>query len=50
MSLRIAVALAAAIGAWMLATTEAQARPDVVDFRGDGDRFLLLCDSCGCCV
>src|SRR4030088_2764929 len=35
MSLRIAVALAATIGAGMLLTTEAQARPDVVGFRGD---------------
>jgi lipoprotein-anchoring transpeptidase ErfK/SrfK len=35
MSLRIAVALAATIGAGMLATTTAQARPDVVGFRGD---------------
>jgi lipoprotein-anchoring transpeptidase ErfK/SrfK len=35
MSLRIAVALAATIGAGMLMSTAAQARPDVVDFRGD---------------
>ena len=35
MWLRIAVALVATIGAGMLVTTEAQARPDVVDFRGD---------------
>src|ERR1700692_2778215 len=35
MSLRIAVALAATIGAGMLMTTSAQARPDVVGFRGD---------------
>src|SRR6202158_5631299 len=35
MSLRIAVALAATIGAGMLITTQAQARPDVVGFRGD---------------
>ena len=35
MSLRIAVALAATIGAGMLGTTAAQARPDVVGFRGD---------------
>jgi len=35
MSLRIAVALAATIGAGMLATTTAQAGPDVVGFRGD---------------
>src|ERR1700736_6197164 len=35
MSLRIAVALAATIGAGVLATTTAQARPDVVGFRGD---------------
>src|SRR6202795_4891102 len=35
MSLRIAVALAATIGAGMLVTSEAQARPDVVGFRGD---------------
>src|ERR1700728_2586517 len=35
MSLRIAVALAATIGAGLLVTTEAQARPDVVGFRGD---------------
>src|SRR5882762_3586257 len=35
MSLRIAVALAATIGAGLLMSTTAQARPDVVDFRGD---------------
>jgi lipoprotein-anchoring transpeptidase ErfK/SrfK len=35
MSLRIAVALAATIGAGMLMSTAAQARPDVVGFRGD---------------
>src|ERR1700694_563598 len=35
MSLRIAVALAATIGAAVLATTTAQARPDMVGFRGD---------------
>src|SRR6202043_4281879 len=35
MSLRIVVALAATIGAGVLATTTAQARPDVVGFRGD---------------
>src|ERR1700681_4908125 len=35
MSLRIAVALAATIGAGMLITTQAEARPDVVGFRGD---------------
>ena len=35
MSLRIAVALAATIGAGVLGTTTAQARPDVVGFRGD---------------
>jgi lipoprotein-anchoring transpeptidase ErfK/SrfK len=35
MSLRIAVALAATIGAGMLVTTGAEARPDVVGFRGD---------------
>jgi lipoprotein-anchoring transpeptidase ErfK/SrfK len=35
MSLRIAVALAATIGAGMLISTAAQARPDVVGFRGD---------------
>ncbi len=35
MSLRIAVALAATIGACLLITTEAQARPDVVDFQGN---------------
>src|ERR1700709_268587 len=35
MSLRVAVALAATIGTGMLATTDAQARPDVVGFRGD---------------
>jgi lipoprotein-anchoring transpeptidase ErfK/SrfK len=35
MSLRVAVALAATIGAGVLATTEVQARPDVVGFRGD---------------
>src|SRR5229473_7089579 len=35
MSLRIAVALAATIGAGMLITTQAEARPDVVGFSGD---------------
>ena len=35
MSLRIAVALAATIGACLLITTEAQARPDLVDFQGN---------------
>jgi lipoprotein-anchoring transpeptidase ErfK/SrfK len=35
MSLRIAVALVVTIGAGMLGTTGAQARPDVVGFRGD---------------
>jgi lipoprotein-anchoring transpeptidase ErfK/SrfK len=35
MSLRIAVALAATIGAGLLSTTVAEARPDVVGFRGD---------------
>jgi lipoprotein-anchoring transpeptidase ErfK/SrfK len=35
MSLRIAVALAATIGAGMLMSTAAQARPDVVGFHGD---------------
>ena len=35
MSLRIAVALAATIGAGMLMTTAAEARPDIVAFRGD---------------
>jgi lipoprotein-anchoring transpeptidase ErfK/SrfK len=35
MSLRIAVALAATFGAGVLATTTAQAQPDVVGFRGD---------------
>jgi lipoprotein-anchoring transpeptidase ErfK/SrfK len=35
MSLRIAVALAATIGAGMVMPTQAQARPDVVAFRGD---------------
>src|SRR4030088_3736212 len=35
MSVRIAVALAATIGAGMLITTQAEARPDVVGFRGD---------------
>ena len=35
MSLRIAVALAATIGAGMLTTTQAEARPDVVGFRGE---------------
>src|SRR6267142_2905136 len=35
MSLRIAVALAATFGAGMLISTAAQARPDVVGFRGD---------------
>src|SRR3979409_1555268 len=35
MSLRIAVALATTIGAGMLRSTAAEARPDVVGFRGD---------------
>src|ERR1700681_3551613 len=35
MSLRIAVALAATIGAGMLMSSAAEARPDVVGFRGD---------------
>src|SRR6195256_692121 len=35
MSLRIAVALAATIGAGMLVSTGAEARPDMVGFRGD---------------
>src|SRR3984893_17137102 len=35
MSLRIAVALVATIGASLLTTTGAEARPDVVGFRGD---------------
>src|SRR5260370_6071993 len=35
MSLRIAVALAATIGAGILGVTQAEARPDVVGFRGD---------------
>ena len=35
MSLRIAVALAATIGAGLLITTDAQARPDLVDFPGN---------------
>jgi len=35
MSLRIAVALTATIGAGMLITTQAEARPDMVGFRGD---------------
>jgi len=35
MSLRIAVAVAATIGVGVLGTTAAQARPDVVGFRGD---------------
>ena len=35
MSFRIAMALAAIIGAGMLITTQAEARPDVVGFRGD---------------
>lgn len=35
MSLRIAVALAATIGAGVVMSTVAQARPDVVGFRGD---------------
>src|SRR5882724_10053547 len=35
MSLRIAVALAATIGAGMLASSGAEARPDMVGFRGD---------------
>ena len=35
MSLRIAVALAATIGAGVLMSTAAEARPDVVGFRGD---------------
>src|SRR5207342_1180364 len=35
MALRMAVALVATIGAGMMGATAAQARPDVVDFRGD---------------
>jgi lipoprotein-anchoring transpeptidase ErfK/SrfK len=35
MSLRIAVALAATIGAGLWTSTQAEARPDMVDFRGD---------------
>ena len=35
MSMRIAVALAATIGAGLLMTTDAQARPDMVDFPGE---------------
>ncbi|MDE2332787.1 MAG: L,D-transpeptidase [Bradyrhizobium sp.] len=35
MSLRIAVALTAAIGSCLLITTEAQAQPDLVDFQGN---------------
>jgi len=35
MSLKIAVALAATIGAGMLMSTGAEARPDMVGFRGD---------------
>jgi lipoprotein-anchoring transpeptidase ErfK/SrfK len=35
MSVRIAVALAATLGAGMLVSTAAQARPDMVGFRGD---------------
>ena len=35
MSLRIAVALVATIGAGLLTATTAEARPDMVDFRGD---------------
>src|SRR5258708_32470179 len=35
MSVRIAVALAATVVAGMLITTQAEARPDVVGFRGD---------------
>jgi lipoprotein-anchoring transpeptidase ErfK/SrfK len=35
MSLRIAVALAATIGAGLLGATTAEARPDMVGFRGD---------------
>jgi len=35
MSLRIAVALAATLGAGMLMSTGAEARPDIVGFRGD---------------
>ena len=35
MSLKIAVALAATIAAGILGGTQAQARPDVVGFRGD---------------
>ena len=35
MSIRIAVALAATIGAGLLTVTAAEARPDVVGFRGD---------------
>src|ERR1700682_4079132 len=35
MSLRITVALAATMGAAILGATQAEARPDVVGFRGD---------------
>ena len=35
MSLRIAVALAATIGAGILVSTAAEARPNIVGFRGD---------------
>jgi lipoprotein-anchoring transpeptidase ErfK/SrfK len=35
MSLRIVVAVAATIGAGLLGTTQAEARPDVVGFQGD---------------
>src|SRR6202051_5384060 len=35
MSVRMAVALAATLGAGMLVSTAAQARPDMVGFRGD---------------
>jgi lipoprotein-anchoring transpeptidase ErfK/SrfK len=42
MSLRIAVALAATIGASVSGTTTAQARPDVVSFRGDYSRGTIV--------
>src|ERR1700684_4044668 len=42
MSLRIAVALAAIIGAGTLVSTQAEARADMVGFRGDYSRGTIV--------
>ena len=47
MSLRIAVALAATIGAGMLVSTGAEARPDMVGFRGEFFPFVALAPRLG---